>query len=319
MEGQGSDSDTGNNNNNNIGEYNCDDNNNNANTINNNTNNNNIKNVHHQQQQQHQQHQQQYHYQQQVRSITTSTSSLSMSTDSVESAGSTSSTGTRSGSPDHLEKDRTNVFVKYLPNEYGDYELFNLFSQFGKVMSAKVMVDAKGNSYGYGFVRFSSPEESRVAIEHMDGYPLLHKKLLCRLSYLYSNGNNRFPSNNLFVKLLPAAMTDDQLKELFQPFGEVVECKVMVDKMGQSKLAGFVRFSHELDATRAIQALNGTKQGDSPALVATPSLCGRSTARILCGSAYQLGGGIDAYAAHPPTASTSSPTTSSTPAAPTII
>ncbi|EFA80338.1 RNA recognition motif-containing protein RRM [Heterostelium album PN500] len=193
---------------------------------------------------------------------------LGQSTDSLDSILSSpggSSSTQQSTSPDLLEKDQTNVFVKYLPNEYGDYELFTLFSPFGKVMSAKVMVDAKGNSYGYGFVRFSSPSESKKAIDNMDGFQLMHKKLLCRLSNLYSNCNNKYPSNNLFLKPLPATLSDDQLKELFSPFGEILECKVMIDQNGNSKLAGFVRFCNEADATKAMQAMNGTKMKDSPA------------------------------------------------------
>eukprot|EP01133_Synstelium_polycarpum_P006511 gene6511-7541_t len=43
----------------------------------------------------------------------------------------------------------------------------------------------------------------------------------------------------------------------------------MVDQKGQSKLAGFVRFNNEAEATKAIQAMNGTKMGgaDSSPLV----------------------------------------------------
>eukprot|EP01132_Coremiostelium_polycephalum_P004034 gene4034-5049_t len=167
----------------------------------------------------------------------------------------------------NIEKDQTNVFVKYLPNEFKDDDLYSLFSSFGKVLSSKVMIDSKGNSYGYGFVRFSNPNESALAIESMDGYQLMNKKLLCRLSNLYSNYNSKFPSNNLFIKPLPPNVSDEQLRQLFLPFGEIVECKVMVDQNGQSKLAGFVRFQNESDATKAIQSMNGVKIGDNNPLV----------------------------------------------------
>lgn len=45
-----------------------------------------------------------------------------------------------------------NVFVKYLPAEMGDADLRLLFSPFGTIVSAKVMLDVEsGVSLGYGY------------------------------------------------------------------------------------------------------------------------------------------------------------------------
>lgn len=52
------------------------------------------------------------------------------------------------------EVDATNVFVKFLPAEYGDSELAQLFTPCGRIVSAKVMVDARTRkSLGYGYGR----------------------------------------------------------------------------------------------------------------------------------------------------------------------
>jgi RNA recognition motif-containing protein len=46
-----------------------------------------------------------------------------------------------------------NVFVKYLPEYINDSSLRELFSPFGNVISAKVMVDhVTGTTLGYGYV-----------------------------------------------------------------------------------------------------------------------------------------------------------------------
>ncbi|EGC34067.1 hypothetical protein DICPUDRAFT_80171 [Dictyostelium purpureum] len=158
-----------------------------------------------------------------------------------------------------LEKDSTNIFVKHLPNDFTDEDLAKLFSAYGNVISSKVMIDPKGNSYGYGFVRFSNPNESQAAIKELDGFQFQNKKLLCRLSNLYTNLNSKNPSNNLFIKPLPADVTDEQLRKLFEPYGKIVECKVMLDQNGQSKFAGFVRFFNDSEAASAIDAMNGIK------------------------------------------------------------
>lgn len=50
--------------------------------------------------------------------------------------------------------DTTNVFVKFLPAEYGDSELAQLFSLCGKIISAKVMVETHTRkSLGYGYTK----------------------------------------------------------------------------------------------------------------------------------------------------------------------
>lgn len=57
------------------------------------------------------------------------------------------------------ELDNTNVFVKYLPPEMKERELSNLFSPFGGIVSAKVMVDPhSGSSLGYGYVKIVGKE-----------------------------------------------------------------------------------------------------------------------------------------------------------------
>lgn len=47
--------------------------------------------------------------------------------------------------------DQCNVFVKYLPSNWRDQDLYNLFSPLGTVVSCKVMLDhASQSSLGYG-------------------------------------------------------------------------------------------------------------------------------------------------------------------------
>lgn len=52
-----------------------------------------------------------------------------------------------------MQLDNTNVFVKYLPSELDNMGLSSLFNRFGKILSAKVMIDTyTGGSLGYGYV-----------------------------------------------------------------------------------------------------------------------------------------------------------------------
>lgn len=58
-----------------------------------------------------------------------------------------------------------------------DDRLREEFAPFGIVTSTSVMRDDKGNSRGFGFVCFSSPEEATKAVTEMNGRMLLNKPL----------------------------------------------------------------------------------------------------------------------------------------------
>src|SRR5271156_576871 len=62
----------------------------------------------------------------------------------------------------------------------------------------------------------------------------------------------------LFVANLPFNMTDDQLAELFDPFGLVITFRIARDRAtGESKGFGFIELATEKARNKAIATLNG--------------------------------------------------------------
>ncbi len=61
------------------------------------------------------------------------------------------------------------LFVGNLPHEIRDPELKELFSEFGTVVSAQVIIDKfTERSKGFGFVVMGTAEEAQSAIENLD-------------------------------------------------------------------------------------------------------------------------------------------------------
>lgn len=61
----------------------------------------------------------------------------------------------------------------------------------------------------------------------------------------------------LYVGNLAYAITDDRLREIFSPYGEVTSAKVVIDRdSGRSKGFGFVEFAADDQASAAISALH---------------------------------------------------------------
>jgi RNA recognition motif-containing protein len=63
---------------------------------------------------------------------------------------------------------------------------------------------------------------------------------------------------NIYVGNLLFDVTEDQLKELFEPFGQVTEVRLIMDKFtGKSKGFGFIEMPSKEEAEKAIEELNG--------------------------------------------------------------
>ncbi len=63
---------------------------------------------------------------------------------------------------------------------------------------------------------------------------------------------------NCFVGNLSWGIRDEELRELFEQYGEVKSAKVMTDReTGKSRGFGFVEMTEDESADEAIKALNG--------------------------------------------------------------
>ncbi len=70
------------------------------------------------------------------------------------------------------------IFVGNLPFSVDNNRLQQEFSQFGKVESAKIIMDRNsGRSRGYGFVEFAEKSGADAAIEKMNDHEMDGRKL----------------------------------------------------------------------------------------------------------------------------------------------
>ena len=65
---------------------------------------------------------------------------------------------------------------------------------------------------------------------------------------------------NIYVGSLHFQMSEAELKETFEKYGEVTSAKIIIDKYsGKSKGFGFVEMPNDAEAKKAIGELNGTE------------------------------------------------------------
>jgi len=72
-----------------------------------------------------------------------------------------------------------NIYVGNINFQLRNEDLFNLFSQFGEVSSAKIISDREtGRSKGFGFVEMDNAEEGQKAIASLNEFEVMGRKLI---------------------------------------------------------------------------------------------------------------------------------------------
>ncbi|KAK4258747.1 hypothetical protein QN277_005161 [Acacia crassicarpa] len=179
------------------------------------------------------------------------------------------------------------IFVGDLAVDVTDAMLHETFAnKYTSVKGAKVVIDSNtGRSKGYGFVRFGDETERSRAMTEMNGCYCSNRPMRIGVAtpkkyhgyqqqyssqaVVLANGHSlngattpgsqpEGESNNttIFVGGLDSDVRDDDLRQPFLQFGEVVSVKIPVGKG-----CGFVQFSDRKNAEEALQALNGTVIG----------------------------------------------------------
>ncbi|XP_038705036.1 polyadenylate-binding protein RBP47-like [Tripterygium wilfordii] len=169
------------------------------------------------------------------------------------------------------------IFVGDLASDVTDSLLHETFaSKYPSVKAAKVVIDSgTGRSKGYGFVRFGDDNERTQAMTEMNGVycssrPMRIGAATPRKSSGYqqggyaSNGGSAqgtqsdgdSTNSTIFVGGLDPSITDEDLKQSFSQYGEIISVKIPVGKG-----CGFVQFASRNNAEEALQKLNGTVVG----------------------------------------------------------
>ncbi|XP_033222974.1 sex-lethal homolog isoform X2 [Belonocnema kinseyi] len=186
---------------------------------------------------------------------------------------------------------RTNLIINYLPQSMTEKELYSMFVTIGPVESCRVMKDYKtGYSYGFGFVNYAKAEDAATAIATLNGLQVQNKKL--KVSLARPSGEE-IKETNLYVTNLPRNITDNQIEDIFNKFGAIVQKNILKDKLtGLPRGVAFVRYDKREEAQEAINHLNGTipDGGSEPLSVKIAEEHGKQKAAYYAG--WQAGGGM---------------------------
>ncbi|XP_058004597.1 uncharacterized protein LOC110664425 isoform X2 [Hevea brasiliensis] len=168
------------------------------------------------------------------------------------------------------ERDQRTVFAYQISLKADERDVYEFFSRAGKVRDVRLITDRNSRrSKGVGYIEFYDVMSVPMAIA-LSGQPLLGQPVMVKPSEAeknlvqsttmnagggliapYSGGARRLYVGNLHFNI-----TEDQLRQVFEPFGTVELVQLPLDETGHCKGFGFVQFARLEDARNALN-LNG--------------------------------------------------------------
>jgi len=165
----------------------------------------------------------------------------------------------------------TNVFVKNLDNDITGEQLEELFSPFGIITSRIIRRNERGT---FGLVNFQNHEMADKAVREMNSFIYKNRTIYCARAQKRSERETilrkeyemkrrerirQFQGLNLYVKNIEEQITEDKLRKEFEPYGTITSLKIMTNDRGNSKGFGFVCYSTQQEAQRAINEIGKNK------------------------------------------------------------
>lgn len=135
-------------------------------------------------------------------------------------------------------------------------DIFPTFDAFGPLKDVAIIRDKNtGLHRGCAFVSFWNSADAERAQE------ALHDKFTfpgARRATQVKPAEPAVPENKLFIGMLSRKAGEEEIRELFEPFGEIQEIYMIRNADGTSKCAAFLRYVERDSAVQAMEQLNNT-------------------------------------------------------------
>jgi polyadenylate-binding protein len=99
--------------------------------------------------------------------------------------------------------EEANLFVKNLPQNISTKEIYDLFSQYGNIISVKLKQNDKGECLGYGYVNYDKIDSAQNALENLNNYLLNGRELYVTLFSAKGQRNEEERYPLVLIKQIP--------------------------------------------------------------------------------------------------------------------
>jgi RNA-binding protein 39 len=178
-------------------------------------------------------------------------------------------------------KDELTLMVRQLHPRTAEFDVFELFSSVGKVKDVRLIQDERsGKCVGVGYVEMATRQDLAMALG-LDGTVLRGMPMVVQVSFAEKNrlaatgasaaeikavghgsngsggGGGSDAGMKLYVGSLHPSLTEDQLRGVFAPFGQLDRVDVHKTPTGESKGYAFLHFALAADGRKCMAQMDG--------------------------------------------------------------
>lgn len=152
------------------------------------------------------------------------------------------------------EEEPIKLFVGQVPKTMNEEDIFPTFDSFGPLKDVSIIRDKQTQLHrGCAFVTYWSSSDADKAKEALHGK---HVFPGARRPAQVKPAEVLVPENKLFIGMLSRESGEEEIRELFAPFGEIKEIYMIRNMDGTSKCAAFLRYVSRDSAIQAIEMLH---------------------------------------------------------------
>ena len=114
---------------------------------------------------------------------------------------------------------KQSLLIKNIDINMTQKEFYNIFLEYGDIVSGKIEYDENGISKGYGYINYYTEESAEEAKKNLNGKSFFGKNI--EIVNLIPTKKNRSNTINLFVINIPKNVTEKELRDIFEKFGPI--------------------------------------------------------------------------------------------------
>eukprot|EP01006_Ploeotia_vitrea_P048208 TRINITY_DN67209_c1_g1_i1.p2 TRINITY_DN67209_c1_g1~~TRINITY_DN67209_c1_g1_i1.p2 ORF type:complete len:507 (+),score=270.65 TRINITY_DN67209_c1_g1_i1:2-1522(+) len=174
-------------------------------------------------------------------------------------------------SPEELqEKMKKSALVYEMHPRASERDLFDLFAEFGWIEDIEIIKDPRtGRSKGVAYIMFKNADDMLKSMA-AEGRKLRGHPIRVKRSYESDDAQAAAMAGEadegmrLQFDNVPADVDEEDIKTVFESFGNVVEFVLRMDSEGKSTGAGTLFYPKLREGRAALSALNGVDVGGQP-------------------------------------------------------